>query len=31
MDWNAVFFAVALPLFLVGAIGLGVYAQRLPG
>ena len=31
MDWNAIFFAVALPVFIFGAIGLGVYAQRLPG
>ena len=31
MDWNAIFFAVVLPFFIVGAIGLGVYAQRLPG
>jgi hypothetical protein len=31
MDWNAIFFAVVLPCFIVGAIGLGVYAQRLPG
>jgi hypothetical protein len=30
MDWNAIIFAVALPLFVFGAIGLGVYAQRLP-
>jgi hypothetical protein len=31
MDWNAIFFAVALPLFVFGAIGMGVYVQRLPG
>jgi hypothetical protein len=31
MDWNAIFFAVALPVFIFGALGLGVYAQRLPG
>jgi hypothetical protein len=31
MDWNVIFFAVALPFFIFGAIGLGVYAQRLPG
>jgi hypothetical protein len=30
MDWNAIFFAVVLPFFIVGAIGLRVYAQRLP-
>ena len=29
MDWNAIIFAVALPIFVFGAIGLGVYAQRL--
>jgi hypothetical protein len=31
MDWNAIFFAVVLPFFIVGAIGVGIYAQRLPG
>jgi hypothetical protein len=31
MDWNAIFFAVALPLFVFGAIGMGFYVQRLPG
>jgi hypothetical protein len=31
MDWNAIFFAVVLPVFIFGAVGLGVYAQRLPG
>jgi hypothetical protein len=30
MTW-IIFFAVALPFFIFGAIGLGVYAQRLPG
>jgi hypothetical protein len=31
MDWNAIFFAVALPFFIFGAVGLGIYVQRLPG
>lgn len=31
MDWNAISFAFVLPVFIFGAIGLGVYAQRLPG
>jgi hypothetical protein len=31
MDWNAIFFAVALPVFIFGVIGLGVYVHRLPG
>jgi hypothetical protein len=31
MDWNAIFLAVALPVFIFGAIGLAVYVHRLPG
>ncbi len=31
MDWNTISFAFVLPVFIFGAIGLGVYAQRLPG
>jgi hypothetical protein len=31
MDWNAILFAVALPLFVFGAIGMGIYVQRLLG
>jgi hypothetical protein len=31
MDWNAIFFAVSLPVFIFGVIGLGVYVHRVPG
>jgi hypothetical protein len=30
MDWNAIFLGVALPVFILGVIGLGVYVHRLP-
>jgi hypothetical protein len=30
MDWDAIFFAIALPVFIFGVIGLGVYVHRLP-
>jgi hypothetical protein len=30
VDYYAIFFSVALPFFILGAIGLAVYVQRLP-